>query len=225
VINGKHKVLLKYSKDNAKTFSDIMVMNKENDAGFPVLDAEGSNLYIAWIEKVNDNKNIVLVTSNDGNNFIEVLRIDANGTLPNLDVDGPLVCLSWFELDDKIRLNAACSMDNEHFNKHFITSGNIRMHKISIEGSNVYLSWIEKQDSKAFNLAVSYDAGKSFNKQLNIARGDISNAGVIASGSNVYAIWSELYCIGFSCNEIETNVYARISYNAGKSFEESFSLG
>ena len=165
------------------------------------------------------------MNNKDGKNFVEILRIDGNGTLPGLDVDGPLVCLSWFELENETSLNAACSIDNENFSKQQIATGDLRMQKISVEGSNVYISWIEDNDSKEFNLAVSYDAGKSFEESLNIARGDINNAGIIASGSNVYAIWSELYCIGFSCNDIETNVYARVSYDAGKSFEESFSLG
>ncbi|RMF30619.1 MAG: exo-alpha-sialidase, partial [Candidatus Nitrosothermus koennekii] len=226
IINGKHKVLLRYSHDNGNTFSDIIELNKHN-AGFPTVEVEGSNVYIAWVERVNNNRNVVLIASNDaGNSFREILRMKDNATLPGLDVDGALVCLSWFGISNNIKLYEACSIDNENFTMHKIAEGRLKTHRISVEGSNVYVAWVEEDGKiKQFNIAASHNAGIDFNEPTNIAVGDINKAGIIASGSNVYALWSELYCIGFNCNNIETNVYARVSYDAGNSFEESFSLG
>jgi hypothetical protein len=225
-IDNNYQVLLRYSHDNGNTFSNIIELNKHN-AGFPIIEVEGSNVYIAWVERVNNNRNVVLIASNDaGNSFREILRIKDNATLPGLDVDGALVCLSWFGISNNIKLYEACSIDNENFRMHKIAEGKLKMHRISVEGSNVYVTWVEEDKKiKQFNIAASHNAGIDFNEPVNIAVGDINKAGIVASGSNVYALWSELYCVGFNCDKIETNVYVKVSYDAGNSFEESFSLG
>ncbi len=222
IIDGEHRVFFRYSHDNAKSFSEPILVSRDGEAGFPIVDAEGSNVYLAWIERYEDGRSIVLMKSYDaGKSFENVLTINARVTIHALDADGPLVCISWLESNDSI--NIACSIDGKNFVKNAIDANDVELYRLDVEGSNVYLAWIDTKESEELNIISSHDAGNTFGETFTIVKGDINKAGVVASGSNLYVIWSELSCIN-DCNRIETKVYVRASYDAGNTFGETFNL-
>ncbi len=220
-VDNNYQVLLRYSHDNGSTFSDIIKIS--DNGAFPIIDVEGSDVYIVFMELIDDIRNIVLVMSNDAGNTFSKVSIYRNGILPRLAIEGSLICISWVTIDDiNNRIGIACSIDKSNIIINEIHIPNkISMYKVSIEGSNIYLVWLEEDELK---IAVSNDL-KRFNYPFTIGSGDINRAGIVASGSNVYAIWSELLCNDQRCNSIDTKVYLRVSHDSGKSFSNIITLG
>ncbi len=218
IINNSHyEVLLRYSHDNGISFSNII---KIGDGAFPIIDVEGSDVYIVFISLINNTKNIILVASNDAGNTFNTILIAKNGTLPSLAIEGSLICISWIAIDNKIDI--VCTIDKDNFITNSISLTNeASIYNISIEGSNVYMIFL---DGKELKIAISNDQGNNFNL-VTLGKGDINKAGVITSGSNLYAIWSEILCNDLRCNSIDTKVYLRISHDNGKSFSDTITLG
>ncbi len=215
--NSHYEVLLRYSHDNGMSFSNII---KIGDGAFPIIDVEGSDVYIVFISLINNTKSIILVASNDAGNTFNAILIAKNGTLPSLAIEGSLICISWVAIDNKIDI--VCTIDKDNFitNSIYLTN-EASIYNIGIEGSNVYMIFL---DGKELKIAVSNDQGNNFNLAT-LGKGDINKAGVITSGSNLYAIWSEILCNDLRCNNIDTKVYLRISHDNGKSFSDTITLG
>ncbi len=220
-VDGKHKVLFRYSHDNAKSFSDAIVISKDNNAGFPSIKSEGSNVYMAWIDNNNGNRIVTMQSKDAGVNWDELFIVDIDKpTLPILDVDGPLVCLSWLDVNS---LNIACSVNGKDFVKHEVSNDTILVYRMDVEGSNVYMAWVSDNKPKEFKIRASHDAGITLDKEVSIGNGEINKAGIIANGSNVYAIWSELLCIN-TCSNINTKIYLSPSYDSAITFEKPLLL-
>jgi hypothetical protein len=215
--NSRYEALIRYSHDNGMSFSNVI---KIGDGAFPIIDVEGSDVYIVFIALIDNIKHIILVSSNDAGNTFNTILIAKNGTLPRLAIEGSLICISWIAINNKIDI--VCTIDKNNFVTNSIyLSNETNIYNISIEGSNVYIIFLDGEELK---IAVSNDQGNNFNLVI-LGKGDINKAGVIASGSNLYAIWSEVLCNDLRCNSIDTKVYLRISHDNGKSFSDIITLG
>jgi hypothetical protein len=224
---GNFDVFLRASHDSGKTFGPaINLSNSEGNAGFAVVVVDGASVSVAWIDLMNGRQDIFSAVSRDaGETFsspVNLIKSDARSTLPTIDADGPLVCVSWIDEATDIEMYVSCSVEGQYFAEPIsIARGeNIRSNAIHVEGKDVYSFWLETGSSvNGLFLSASNDGGKTFAPSVNIALGKIDSGSIVAEGTNVYVLWSDSRCEDEACTMTTVNAYFGRSTNQGRTFE------
>lgn len=179
-INDHFNVYLSHSDDGGRTFyKTINLSNGKGDSEFPVIDASGPMVYIAWINSMNNNSEIYLRISRDGGKtFDEPINISNSGHAeePALAAEGSNVYIAWNDRSlGRYVVMLRVSYDNgKTFSDKVILSDpnyDSRYVSLTTEGNNVYIAWVSyKGNYNEIYLRVSRDSGKTFDEPLVLSK-------------------------------------------------------
>ncbi len=234
--NNNTNVLLKRSIDNGSTFGSIEKISSGNgSSSLPQIHTFDNNVYISWIEKINNISNIYLRVSNDfGNSFGPITDIshNINGNISSYDIkakDGN-VYLVWD--DDSLGsegIRFKSSYDNGQkfeVSKYLSTKGEKSPLEptISLDANNVNVIWKDTKDTSTsinpqFNGSTlfykkSNDLGRNFSDTDLINRGtsELQQPKIVSSDNLVYILWVD------SGKTLSQDILYKVSENGGSNF-------
>ncbi|MEM3034211.1 MAG: sialidase family protein [Candidatus Nitrosocaldus sp.] len=208
--NGQYDIFLSNSSSSdgyALVFSTINLSNNEGDSEYPVIDASGPTVYVAWVDLTYGSSEILLRISNDGGStFSNTLNIsDSSGEseAPTLVADGSNVYIAWHDNSQgSFAVTFRASHDNGNtFSDPVIlssmdatTAADSGFVSMDADGSSVYMVWMSSDSANNNNgddfgiyMGYSDDGGRSFSDVVKIGEG--RSPIVKADGSLVCIAW------------------------------------
>jgi len=215
----------------------VNLSNNLGTSAFPRITVTEENIYATWYDYTPGQSDIFFAKSFDMGDSFETINLSDNGgvsfnpwiaayeenifvvwndetpELKNLKIEKPEnidVALGTLDILLAQSHDAGLTFEVSNLSNSHENSWNSR---ISVYKNNVYVVWNEKIDSNdEIFLLASTDGGKSFGKPINISGTVTSSkdAGIRASGNNVYLIWREA--------DAGTNIFFSMSENNGISF-------
>ncbi|MDA4130636.1 MAG: glycoside hydrolase [Thaumarchaeota archaeon] len=187
-----HGIYLRYSSDGGISWNPLLTQSamrlslKGGTASYPVITANGTNVYVAWAQTVNTISQIYFSISTDsGGHFSKPVILDLNSTLaaltPVLASWGSNVYLAW----------AAGSRSFERTsNDGGVTWSTVNplgsSHEPQLAAYGSYAYFI----SDGISYWYSSDNGGTWHK-VNLKIGHASEPWIAASGPNVYVTWEQ----------------------------------
>ncbi|OGW13990.1 MAG: hypothetical protein A2035_00190 [Nitrospirae bacterium GWA2_42_11] len=187
--------------------------NPENHASNPVIEADGSALYITWIEINPSGVAKIYVKLWDGNSW-KLLgnslnkSLDRHGLTPSISADKDNVYLAWAEYDEqdvsKLYVNHwngsiwedAGGVINVNQDRYALSPS------LSMAGSIPYIAWMEYDSDGVSQVYVKRYDGKEWRQigdSLNIIHSRPATSPSIAMKGNIpYAAWTEINEAGIS---------------------------
>jgi LVIVD repeat len=151
VMQGNKEILLRKSIDGGTTFGSINnLSNNAADSIFPAIAVSGNNVYVAWQDVMQGNKEILLRKSIDGGTtFGSINNLSNNAAdsiFPAIAVSGNNVYVVWSERtlgNDHILFRS--SVDGGTTFRMVTTLsnnfGDYAIPAIAVSGNNVYIIW------------------------------------------------------------------------------------
>jgi hypothetical protein len=221
-----------------------ILSNNTGDSTNPNVAVSGSDVFVAWEDTTGGNREILLISSLDGQNFTTVRNVTqtaGDSISPRIAVSGSNVYLVWQDTsnstgggqimfvkssDSGATFTAAKSLSNN--------TGDSTNPNVAVSGGNVYVVW-EQVDTNSTSgasnseamFAKSSDSGATFTaaKSLSNSPGDSTNPNVAVSGGNVYVVWeddsvggSEIVLVRSANNGVNFTPSRNISNSPGESF-------
>ncbi|MFN4336929.1 MAG: sialidase family protein [Candidatus Nitrosocaldus sp.] len=199
-IDGQYDIFLSNSSNYALEFSTINLSSNEGDSEYPVIDASGPTVYVAWVDLTYGNSEILLRVSRDGGlTFSDIVNIsDSRGEseAPTLVADGSSMYIAWHDNSQgSFAVMFRASHDNGNtfsdpviLSIEGVDSGFVSM---DADGSNVYMIWMSSapvgNDDFSIYMRNSYDGGRSFSDAVKIGKG--RSPIVKSDGSLVCIAW------------------------------------
>jgi hypothetical protein len=226
-----------------------ILSNNTGDSTSPNVAVSGSDLFVVWEDTTGGNREILLISSLDGQNFTTVRNVTqtAGDSLnPKLAVSGDNVYLVWEDIsgmgagqimfakssDGGDTFTSAKNLSN--------TTGDSTNPNVAVSGNNVYVVW-EQVDTNSTSgssnseamFAKSSDGGDTFTSAKNLSNttGDSTNPNVAVSQSNVYVVWeddnagdSEIILVRSTNNGVNFAPSRNISNSPGESFDPRIAI-
>lgn len=198
-VNGQYDIFLSHSS-NYSQFSTINLSNNEGDSEYPVIDASGPTVYVAWVDLTYGNSEILLRVSRDGGlTFSSTLNIsDSSGDseAPTLVAEGSSVYIAWHDNTQgsfAVMLRASHDNGNTFSDPIILSSMDSDSGFVSMDadGSDVYAVWMSSahanNDDFSIYMSKSDDGGRSFIDAVKIGKG--RSPIVKSDGSLVCIAW------------------------------------
>ena len=196
----------------------VNLSNNLGTSAFPRIAVTEENIYATWYDYTPGQSDIFFAKSFDEGNSFDTINLSENGgvsfnpwvaayednvfvvwndetpELKNLKIIKPEnvdVALGTLDILLAQSHNGGSTFEVSNLSDSHENSWNPR---ISVYENNVYVVWNERIDSNdEIFFSASTDGGKSFSKPINISRtATLSiDAGIRASGNNIYVIWKE----------------------------------
>jgi hypothetical protein len=186
-----------------------ILSNNTGDSTNPNVAVSGSDVFVAWEDTTGGNREILLISSLDGQNFTtvrNVTRTAGDSADPRLDVSGSNVYLIWEETTNtgngQIRFSKSSDSGATFNNSRSLSNatGDSTGPNVAVAGNNVYVVWEQvntNSTSGATNsevmFAKSSDAGTTFTAARSLSNnpGQSTNPYVAAFGNSVYVVWED----------------------------------
>ncbi len=226
-----------------------ILSNNTGDSTNPNVAVSGSDVFVAWEDTTGGNREILLISSLDGQNFTTVRNVTqtAGDSLnPRLAVSGNNLYLVWEDTSTTGggQIMFASSSDSgatfTPMKNLSNNTGDSTNPNLAVSGSNVFVSW-EQVDTNSTSgasnsevmFAKSSDSGATFTsaKTLSNNAGDSTNPNVSVSGNNVYVVWeddtaggSEIILVRSTNNGVNFAPSRNISNSPGESFNPRIAI-
>jgi hypothetical protein len=186
-----------------------ILSNNTGDSTNPNVAISGSTMFVAWEDTTGGNREILTMSSSDGQNFTTVQNLSltpGDSLNPKLAVSGKNVYVVWEDINDTgsgqimfakssdsgATFTSARNLDNG--------TGDSTNPNIAVSGNNVYIVW-EHVDTNStagtlnseVMFAKSSDSGATFTSARNLSNnaGDSTNPNIAVSGNNEYIVWED----------------------------------
>ncbi len=208
-VDGQYDIFLAHSSDGA-SFNVTNVSNNPGDSTFPVIDASGNMVYIAWIDSTYGNTEVLLRVSNDGGNtFSDVVNIsNSKGESENASIaaEGSSLYIVWQDNSYGkfgVFIRASHDYGNTFSDATMLSDSSIDSGFASVlsEGKDVYVTWLSKgsEDNRyRIYLRVSNDAANTFNNAINLSNDAFSAPLIASDGALVILTWVDVRGIAFA---------------------------
>ncbi len=203
-------VYFRASNNYGNSFGSPIILTGSAGTSFPpVITVQGSNIYLAWRQNVAAGNDDIFfdASSNNGTSFGSVVNLSNNpgeSFNPEIAATGSNVYVVWpdsnpghfqtfFRGSTNNGVTWSPSISQSALNLSSDPGIAIEP-QVAASGNGVYVSW---RDSTLGNSQIFFKAsntnGASFGPLLNLSSdtGTAYNAHVAATGSNVYAVWSD----------------------------------
>ncbi|MCS6767406.1 MAG: glycoside hydrolase [Candidatus Nitrosocaldus sp.] len=192
-VDGQYDIFLSNSNDGAYTFSTMNLSSNDGDSGYPVMDASGPMVYVAWVDLTYGNSEVVLRVSTDGGSTfsdpVNVSNSPGESEAPVLVAEGSSVYMAWHDNSHgKFAVIFRASHDNgSTFSSPFVLSSvgaDAGFASMDADGSSVYIVWMGNDSSSSdadsttttddgYNIYMRYsnDGGRSFTDAMGIGKG------------------------------------------------------
>jgi hypothetical protein len=186
-----------------------ILSNNTGDSTNPNVAVSGSDMFVAWEDTTGGNREILLISSSDGQNFTAVQNLShttGDSFNPKLTVFGNNVYLVWEDIANTGggQIMFAKSSDSGATFTSAKNLGNITEDStnpdVAVSGNNVYVVW-ESVDMNStagasnseIKFAKSSDSGATFTSAKSISNnaGTSAKPNVAVSGNNVYIVWED----------------------------------
>jgi hypothetical protein len=209
-----------------------ILSNNTGDSISPNVAVSGSDMFVAWEDTTGGNREILLISSLDGQNFTTVKNVSltAGDSLnPRLAVSGNSVYLVWEDTTDtgSGQVMFAKSSDS---GATFTVSKNLSNNtgdstnpNVAISGNNVYVVWEDDTAGGSEIILVrSTNNGVNFAPSRNISNspGESFDPRISISDRDVYVVWVD-YSLG---NSTKSDVMLIRSTNGGANFASAENL-
>jgi len=229
-------IFIRASNDNGTSFSNPINLSSDTvDSTVPELAAVANDVYVTWqtatkppdiVFKVSTNRGTTFSTtaknlSNNGNNAktADMQQMAASGTnvyvtwRDALTSSSPALTFFTYSSDNGTNFTTLNSISND-------LTGDIHQ-AIAAAGNNVYVTWTNdtaSTDNTMFRASTTN--GVSFGQVINLYKGNWTDLSpqLVASGSNVYVVWTNVTTAG-------PQLLFRASNNNGASFLNIVNLG
>ncbi len=195
--SGKFKTFFRVSHDNGTSFGLPIIFSVKGTAHQVRIFAEGSsNVYLAWVQTVNGQKEIFFAASHDGGNSFNTAKgINASSTSgksisPVIGAYGNNVYVAWEDsTSGSKQILFTVSRDSGNtFVKPNVVLGSGGEPELAVSQSNVYVIWAGTY------IRVSHNNGTTFATAKHISTSCCSvginrEPKIAASGTNVYVTW------------------------------------
>ena len=186
-----------------------ILSNNTGDSVNPSVAVSGSDMFVAWEDTTGGNKEILLISSSDGQNFTTIQNLShttGDSFNPKLAVSGENVYLVWEDIANNGNGQIMFTKSSDS-GATFTTAKNLGNStkdsvnpNVAVSGNNVYVAW-ESVDMNStagasnseVMFARSSDSGATFTnaKSLSNNPGNSVNPNVAVSGNNVYVAWED----------------------------------
>lgn len=229
---NKSSIAFSQSSDNGTTFSPpIQISDPSRDSAFPQLALYGDKVYVAWLEKTdNDVTNLVFEKSDDGGKTfgqpIAITSHAGNSGIPKIYATDGHVFLMWEDNSAKnFEIFLSTSSDSgDTFGKPVDVSnspGDSGAPQVAVVGSNVYAAWMDNSAGH-FDImfAESTDGGVTFSTPVGVSRAsqDAGYPQLAVSGNNVYITWTN------TMSDKNYDIYFTMSQDGGKTFGQPLNV-
>lgn len=227
-VEDNHDVYFRRSMDGGRTFENkINLSNSEGNSEFPVIDAEGPTLYVAWIDDTQGNDEVLFRASHDsGATFGEVINLsnnNGNSESPRIIAQGSNVYVVWHDdSDGDFDVLFRASHDaGRTFDPTINLSDNAEdsgFAVLAVGGTNVYAAWIDHTNGRQeIFFRVSKDAGTTFGPIKNLSQSEVKSTfpSIDADGPLVCVTWID--------EGMEMTLYASCSME-GSDFRETIQI-
>lgn len=195
-------VYFKRSTDGGATFGDVV--NVSANAGwsqYPIVAAEGSNVYVLWLDDMAGNLECFFRRSTDfGASFGPIINLSASATnacgTPSISLTGGAIYVAWGEVVKRVRRSTDGGAMFEAAYAIAAPAGS----QVVFSGGNAYAAWyeqVERNKKVPSNLEVffarSADGGARFSQALNLS-GNATQSRyphIALTGANVYVAWQD----------------------------------
>ena len=222
--------------EGIRELSDTRSINGES-AHFPQMVTAGNNVFVAWQDSVRGGNEIFFRASEDlGSKFTGIKNLSRNNTgdsiSPRIVAVDNNVFVGWSDTSpgkSEILLRSSVDSGNTFRGIKNVSwsTGNSYDPLIAVSRNNLYALWEDdSQEGLTFDLTFrgSSDGGQKFNDKQNLARyiGESSDYGqLIATGSNVYAVWSENPQYSYPA---KYEIFIKVSRDNGTNFGDGVNL-
>jgi hypothetical protein len=186
-----------------------ILSNNTGDSANPNVAISGNDMFVAWEDTTGGNREILLISSSDGQNFTTIQNLShttGDSLNPKLAVSGENVYLVWDDIANngtgqimftKSSDNGATFTTAKNLGNSTEDSANAN---VAISGNNVYVVWESVNmnstagaSNSEIMFARSSDSGATFTspKSLSNNAGNSANPNVAISGNNVYVAWED----------------------------------
>jgi hypothetical protein len=237
-----YDILFAKSVDGGRSFKNTTnLSNSIPISERPIVTANGNNVYVVWIEDIQNERNILFRKSTDGGiTFDQTIQLGSSArtnvpVLPkSIAVDGDNVHVAWRHLAEdgesgSMLLRSSKDAGNTFGETILISSNAIftSSPNVATSNNNVYVVWdvMFTEDnpgkSEGIFLAKSSDNGLTFENETKInGPKEIGKAELVAYLNEVYIAWGSSV---YDTQKID-DLYLTYSLNGGNTFEDAILL-
>ncbi len=240
---GNYDIYFRRSADNGATWQPtVNLSNNPGPSVNPQITVTGANVYVVWAQEnaAGTTDDVFFRRSmNNGATFgpkVKISTADTDNiarTRPHVAASGAFVYVTWYDdgAQDVFFRRSMNSGGTFQGVVNLSNSGTAHQNTVALEaaGTNVYVGWVDVDASKDILLKRSTNSGGTFSGAKNLTNGggvDPFGLDLAATGSNVYATWSDFNVtrndIYFARSTTSGNTFSakvNLSNNAGSSFE------
>lgn len=193
------------SVDDGNEFENpLLLSDPSKNSAFPQIETSANHVYVAWIEKSQDNSTNIGFSHSDnfGDNFTKPTYLTSakeNTGIPKISTDGSDVYLIW---EDNSKGGYEILLDKSadsgvSFGKPVNISNNTGSSgapQLYVQQNKIYVVWMDDSEG-VYDIffTKSDDGGITFGKPVNLShtKQDSGYPQFAISGNDVYVVWTE----------------------------------